>query len=579
VGKACDFSGIEPSTADLIDAARGLVPVDLLIKNCRLVNVISGEIHPADVAVAHGRVVGFGCYEARTVIDAAGRYLAPGLIDGHLHVESTLLAPPALARTVAAHGTAAIVCDPHEIANVLGLPGIEWMLAASAGQPVSFHVMMPSCVPATHLETAGATLSAEDIAGMLAKHAERMPGLAEMMNFPGVIFKDPGVLAKLEAARGRVIDGHAPLLSGRDLAAYILAGPSSDHECTTADEAREKLRLGLHILIREGTAEHNLHDLIGLVGDDNFCNFSLVSDDRHPADLWRQGHMDHSVRLAISSGLSPLRAVQLASITTARHYRLAGRGAIAPGYRADMILLDDLATFTISQVFLAGCPVESLDFPAPASLPGAAMHVGGITARTFEIVKPAGKDRLRVIGIVPGQLLTRSDLLAAAVEDGRAVADPARDLAKLAVIERHTGSGQVGLGFVTGLGLARGAIASSVAHDSHNLIVCGMDDADMALAASKVARLGGGFVVAAGGEVLAELALPIAGLMSGAPLPQVLAGYEELTRAWKALGVPEAAGNPIMHLSFLALPVIPHLKLTDKGLVDVDAFGFTELWA
>lgn len=561
---------------DLIAVARGERPADLVVRDVRLVNVLSGEVHEADVAVADGRVAALEPREAREELDGQGRFLCPGLVEGHIHVESTLLTPARFAAVAATHGTAAVICDPHEIANVLGVAGVQWMLDATRDLPLSFFVMMPSCVPATHLETAGAAIGAEDVRRMLAANPERMPGLGEMMNFPGVLLQIPEVLAKLDAARGRVVDGHAPLLAGPDLSAYVGAGPGSDHECTGLDEAREKLRKGMHLMLREGSHEHNLADLLPAVTDLNSQNCSLVSDDRHPDDLLRLGHLDHSVRLAIRGGVAPVRAVQMASINTARYFRLHGRGAVAPGYRADFVLLDDLEEFAIHSCFLAGRDVRGLQFPALAPPKGGSMHVGApITPETFHI--PATGRTARAIGTIPGQIVTREIIVQPPVDGGLALADPGAGLAKLAVIERHKGTGNVGLGFVQGLGLSRGAVAGSVAHDSHNVIVAGLDDVSMAQAARAVVEAGGGFAVAEGGAVRALLPLPVAGLMSDAPAKDVVVGLAELNRAARSLMDGEG-GDPFMLLSFLALPVIPALKLTDRGLVDVDRFEHVPLF-
>ncbi|MES9996869.1 adenine deaminase [Desulfovibrio aminophilus] len=559
-----------------IRLARGREPVDLLLRDARLVNVLSGEIHPADIAVADGLVVGFGAYEARAVLDLGGRHVIPGLIDGHLHIESSLLCPREFARAVAPHGTAAVVCDPHEIANVLGAAGIEYMLAATADSPLGFYFMMPSCVPATRLETSGAELSAEDVLRFLEAHPGRVLGLAEMMNFPGLLGEDPEVLAKLLAAGDRPIDGHAPLLQGHDLAAYVLAGPGSDHECTNAAEALEKLRLGMRLMIREGTSENNLDDLLPALNECNAANAMLVSDDLLAPDILARGHMDHKLRHAVAAGVPPVRAVQMASINPARHFGLPGLGAVAPGFRADMVVLDDLERFQVAEVFLGGRRVRDLDFPRGkgATLPSS-MRLPDVTPELFAL--PSGRGRVRVIGVIPGQILTEARLLEPTVALGRPAADPGRDLAKLAVIERHRGSGNVGLGLVQGLGLRAGALASSVGHDSHNLIVAGADDADMALAAREAARLGGGFVAALNGRVRASLPLPLAGLMSAKPLEETAVRFQQLLGSLSpAMG--EFPGNPFGLLSFLALPVIPALKLTDRGLVDVNSFDFIPLW-
>ncbi|QLA19884.1 adenine deaminase [Desulfolutivibrio sulfoxidireducens] len=565
-----------------IALSRGDIPADLLITNCRLVNVLSGEIHPASVAVADGLIIGFGDYQAREVFDAGGRFLCPGLIDGHIHIESTLLTPPEFARVVAPHGTCAVVCDPHEIANVMGPAGIEYMLTASRDLPLTVYVMMSSCVPATRMETSGAEISATDIRRMLSpdyEHAGRILGLAEVMNFPGVINGDEEMLNKLLAAGDAVIDGHAPLLAGKRLNAYVMAGPGSDHECTRLEEAREKLRAGMHIMIREGSTEQNLADILPLVTPDNAWRFSLVTDDKDPVAIKRQGHMDELVRRAMALGVPPVRAVAMASINTARYFRLQRRGAVAPGYRADLVLVDDLERFTVSEVWLSGKNVRDMDLrcqnlPTPQNT----MRVASTCPDIFRI--PAKPGRVRVIGIIPGQIVTRSLLLEPRLEGGLAVADPARDLAKLAVIERHHATGNVGLGFVQGLRLEAGAIAGTVSHDSHNLIVAGTNDADMSLAARTLAMVGGGFCVVREGRIMAVVELPVAGLMSAGCLDELEKDLTALGQAYAAISSPVQGRevHPFMALSFLSLAVIPELKLTDQGLVDVEAFDMVELF-
>lgn len=561
-------------------AARGDVPADLLIRNARVLNVLSGEIHQAHVAVAEGMVVGFDGKEAAIVVEADGRYLCPGFIDGHIHIESTLLSPPVFAQAVAPHGTCAVVSDPHEIANVMGLAGIEYMLACSRDLPVTCYFMMPSCVPATDMATSGATLGASDVAAMLARHPDRILGLAEVMNFPGVVAGEEGMLRKLRAARGRVIDGHAPGLSGRALDAYVTAGPGSDHECTDLAEAREKLRRGMHIMIRQGSTEKNLHALLPLVTAENAGQFSLVSDDRDPVDLSREGHVNALVRLAIEQGLPPLRAVAMASINPARYFGLSRRGAVAPGYRADFLLVENLESLAITDVYLSGRHLREWEFADRSCLtPPRAMRVGGELTEA-RLAVPAAASRLRVIGMVPGQIVTEHLLWEASVRDGLAVADPARDLAKLAVIERHRATGNLGLGFVTGLKLKHGAIAGTVAHDAHNIIVAGVNDADMVLAAQTLMVSGGGFAVVRDGKVLGQVRLPVAGLMSDAPLEVVTAELAALGAAYRQVTdvAADTLAHPFMAMSFLSLEVIPALKLTDKGLVDVAAFSPVSLF-
>ena len=561
----------------MITVARGEEPADLLLKNVQLVNVLSAEIHPADIAIYDGRVVGFGEYKARQVVDLRGRFVCPGLIDAHVHLESSMVQPAEFARAVVPRGTTAVVCDPHEIANVLGLEGVRYILDASAGLPLHVYVMAPSCVPATHMESAGAELTAADIEEILAH--EQVLGLAEVMNFPGVLFRVPSVLDKLRIAGTRPIDGHAPGLSGLDLNAYVAAGIRSDHECTRLEEAREKLRRGMHILIREGTTARNLHTLLPLVapGNAHLCHF--CTDDRHPDTLLHEGHIDDVVRRAIAWGLDPVVAIQMATINTAEYFGLRNVGAVAPGYRADLAILDDLTTVHVAQVYAAGRLVAADErfLLSAADLPcvpiQSSVHLD-LSALDFTI--PAGEGPARVIGIIPEQIVTDDLRLEPTIQDGAVLSDPARDLLKMAVVERHHCTGNVGLGLVTGAGLKRGAIASSVAHDSHNIVAIGVDDDEIRAAVAAIARMGGGQVVIADGEMQAACPLPIAGLMSDRPLEEVSRQVETLASAAHALGCTLA--DPLMTMSFLALPVIPALKLTDKGLVDVNRFDFVPLF-
>jgi len=566
------------SLNELIRRARGEEKADLLLKNGRVVNVFTGEVLRADVAVAGDRIIGLGeGYEARETIDLAGRIICPGFIDGHLHIESTMLTPYQFARAAVPRGTTAVVCDPHEIANVLGLDGIRYILEASEGLPLTVFVMACSCVPATHLETAGASLLASDLAALLDH--PRVLGLAEMMNFPGVLFGLPDVLAKLDVARARgaPIDGHAPGLTGRDLQAYVAAGVRSDHECTRLEEAQEKLRAGMYLLIREGTTEHNLADLLPAVTPSNARRCLLVSDDRHPGDLMDRGHMDYSLRLAVREGLNPVTAIQMVTLNAAERFRLWDRGAVAPGYRADLVVLDGLDSLNVAQVFSSGRLVAEKGQMLPVSPPQVVASPPSMKVNwdrvSFAI--PVAGDLAHVIGVVEGQIVTQALELPVKRSDGLAVADTDRDILKLAVIERHNATGNVGLGLVEGMGLKRGALASTVAHDSHNLIVVGANDADMLAAARAVADMGGGLTAVADGKIVGQLPLPVAGLMSEEPLETVRAGLDGLLAAAHDLGSP--LHNPFMTLSFLALPVIPALKLTDKGLVDVNKFDFVPL--
>ncbi len=566
----------------LIRAARGVEPADIVFRGGRLVNVLSGEILEADVAVKDGRVVATGeGYQADQEVDCAGRWIAPGFIDGHMHVESSLVTLPEFARAVVPRGTVCAILDPHEIANVHGVEGIRYILASRAGLPLQAFVMTPSCVPATHMETAGAELSAADLQPLFGE--DGVLGLAEMMNFPGVVFAVPPVLEKLSVARERgvVIDGHAPGLAGRDLNAYVAAGVGSDHESTRVEEAREKLRLGMRVMIREASTARNLEALLPLVTPANARRCCFVTDDRHPHDLIDEGHIDFAVRKAIRLGLDPMTAYRMASLNTAEWFQLdrQGFGAIAPGSRADLLVLDDLEAVSVERVYVGGILAARNgelvgDVPeAPSSLPPS-VRIDLARFSGFGIA--AQGSRVHVIDVIPDQIVTGRSIEQARVENGEAVADVERDLLKIAVVERHGRGGGVGLGFVRGLGLQRGAIASSVAHDSHNIVIAGADDASMRHALEVLVQLQGGLVVTDGDATLASLPLPIAGLMSDRPLHEVRDGLDRLEEAYRALGGNLAA--PFMALSFLALAVIPSLKITDKGLVDVDAFELVSLW-
>ncbi len=563
---------------EVIQVARGEVEVDLLLKDARVVNVFSGDIHHTSVAISRTRVVGLGEYRAKRVLDLEGRYVAPGLIDSHVHIESSMVSVAEYARTVVPHGTTTVIMDPHEIANVLGLDGIRYMLESSKGNPLSVYLMVPSCVPATHLETTGATLTADDIAPLLRD--KWVVGLGEMMNFPGVLFRDPHVLAKLEAAEGKRIDGHAPGLSGRDLAAYVAAGIGSDHECTTVSEALEKLRLGMYIMIREGTAARNLRDLLPLVTSKNARRCMFATDDRHPGDLIEEGHIDHLIRTAISLGLDPVTAIQMATLNPAEYFGLNDKGAVAPGRRADLIVLDNLEDFHVEMVFRGGELVAeegSMVSEGPESFSAtlrSSMNVAPLRVEDFQIRAEA--KRARIIGIVPHQLTTEQVIEKPTIRNGVVVADTERDILKMAVIERHLASGRIGLGLVRGLGLKWGAIASSVAHDSHNIIVVGAADEDMLAAAEEIVRMRGGLVAVGRGKTLASLPLPIAGLMSEHSTVEVDRAMKRLLKATAEMG--STLEDPFMTLSFLALPVIPTLKLTDKGLVNVMQFKLVPLF-
>lgn len=562
-----------------LSVARGGIPTELLFKNAQLVNVFSGEIYPADVAVDDGRVVGIGDYEAREIVDLDGAYLAPGLIDGHFHVESTMVTVPEFARAVVPHGTSAMVIDPHEFTNVLGKEGIRYVLDASKGVPIDFFVMLPSCIPATHLETSGARLHAADLAEMI--NDERVAGVAELMNYPGVFLGFASELDKIRAGKGKPIDGHAPGLRGKNLNAYALAGVRSDHESTELEEAREKLRLGMHLLVREGSTERNLEHVISLVTPQNASNCSFATDDKLPGDLLAEGHIDHSIRKAISLGVPPVTAIQMGSINTARHYRLRNHGVIAPRYWADFIVLDDLEKFVVRRVYKKGKLVaQDGEYLGPevavAKQPRNTMNIRFRGVDDVR-VKAEGSKNIMVIEIVPEQIVTNEITVTSKLQDGRIVSDTSQDVLKLVVVERHNATGNVGVGFVRGFQLQRGALGSTVAHDAHNVVVVGVDDSDIVAAVTALQNMGGGQVAIDGGCEIASLPLPIAGLVSDRPLPEVVEKIEALKAAAAQLGCTLPA--PFMSLSFLSLSPIPALKLTDQGLVDAVNMKLTSLFA
>jgi adenine deaminase len=561
----------------VVSVARGEEPADLVIEGGRVVNVFSGDIHTADVAIAAGRVVGFGSYRSKERIDARGLFLAPGFIDAHIHLESTHLEPREFARVVVPLGTTTVVADPHEIANVLGLDGISYMIEASRALPLNVFFMLPSCVPATEMETAGARLGARQLATMIDH--PRVLGIAEVMNWPGVLAQDREALDKIRVGHGKRIDGHAPGLAGKDLNAYVGVGIKSDHECTTAEEALEKLRAGMHVFIREGSVAKNLEALLPVVSPANDVRCGLVSDDRHPTDLLEEGHMNFLLKRAVALGLPPITAVQFVTINPAKYFFTTDLGAIAPGYRADLVLLEDLVEFRPRVVLKDGCEVArdgklTAELPPAVPVPRAAINIGWSRMRGLDL--PAEASTAKVIELVSDQLVTRKVVLPMTIRDGLATADPQRDVTKVAVFERHRGTGNVGVGFLRGLGLQAGALASSVAHDSHNIVVAGTSDADMLTAVRQVEHMQGGLVVVKDGEVLASLALPIAGLMSDQPIEVVAGAMRRLLQV--ALDLGSSHHQPFMALSFLALPVIPALRLTDRGLVDVERFCFVPLF-
>ena len=566
------------SIVDRLAAARGDTPADLVLRNGQLVNVISGEIYPTDIVIHDRHVVALGAgYAGQREVDLAGKYVAPGLIDAHAHIESSLVTPPEFARAVLPHGVTTVITDPHEIANVLGLEGMRFMLERAKNVPLNMYVMASSCVPATDMETTGARLEAEDLAP-LVDHPWVL-GLAELMNYPGVALGDEGMLDKIALFEHRVLDGHAPDMSGKMLSAYVTAGVQSEHECTTLAEAREKLRLGMTVFIREGTTTRNLKPLLPLITAENHSAICFCTDDRIPADLIDHGSIDYMLRIAIAEGVDPMIAIRMGSYNTARHFGLKKYGAVAPGKYADLLVLPDLRDFRPEQVYRGGELVAQNG--AMVGERGVSRRIDlrstvNIGAGTLDFSIKAKSERIRVIGTIPDQVVTDQRVERAKIVDGFALSDIERDILKFAMVERHRASGNIGLGFIKGFGLRRGAIAGTVAHDHHNLAVIGVDDVSMRRAVAAIVEMGGGLALADSEAVLARLPLPVAGLMSELPIEAVRDQYDEMIAAARKLG--NQMSDPFMVMSFMGLEVIPKLKLTDLGLVDVEQFKLVDLF-
>jgi adenine deaminase len=554
-----------------IAVARGDEPADLIVRGGRVLSVFTREWIDGNVAVCDGYVAGIGGYEGLDEIDAGGKYVVPGFVDAHVHIESTKLMVDEFARLLLPLGTTTIVADPHEIANVLGTDGVHWLLDACAGLPLEIYFTASSSVPASEFESSRRPLTPGDLQGLLRRR--RMIGLAEMMNFPGVVAGDPRELAKLALEGADHVDGHAPGLLGNALNAYAAAGIRSDHEATTIEEGRQRLRAGMWLLIREASVARNLHALLPLVHEYGPHRLAFCTDDRDPEHIVEEGHINSMVRAAVAAGISPEDALVMASFNSAAWHRLDHLGAVAPSYQADLLVLPDLESFVPDVVLKRGRPVDEIP---PAAVPDWVRHSVRVAhVGTNDLHIPWSGGPARVIGLIPGQIVTDALVEEPKVVDGLAVADPARDLAKIAVVERHHGTGRIGLGFVRGFGLQRGAFGSTIAHDAHNVIVVGVDDSDMQRAIQRLVELGGGTVVVEGRGVRAELALPVAGLLADAPLPEVIDASGACLRALEELGC--AVEAPFQMLSFLALSVIPKLKITDQGLVDVDRFEIVPL--
>jgi len=561
----------------IIQAAKGEEIADIVIKNANVINVLSGDIHRGDVAVMDGKIVGIGKgYKGHKEIDINGSYLSPSFLDGHVHLESSMLSPFEFAKAVIPSGTTTVVADPHEICNVLGLQGISFMREATRNLPLDVYMMLPSCVPATEMETAGSKLTASDLSIFIKK--PWVLGIGEMMNFPGVLSGDKSVLDKIQLPVTKRIDGHAPGLSGKDLCAYISTGISSDHECISVEEAREKLRMGLYIMIREGTVAKDLDSLLPVVDSNNSRRCFFVTDDRYPHDLY--DHINSMVRRAVKYGIHPLTAIQMASINTAEYFKIANLGAIAPGYQADMLVFDNLSDFKPTMVFKKGELIakngqylhEKGDYSLPETR--GSVNVKWIEKDNFKI--KALSDKIKVINSTGNKLITLGSIEKANIIDGYAESDIENDILKIAIIERHKASGNIGLGFVKGIGLKSGAIASTVAHDSHNMVIIGTNDEDMYYAAVELVKSQGGKIVVENGKTLEKLPLPIAGLISDLSVEDVIAKLKNLVKSTKNLGCK--LDDAFMNMAFLSLPVIPDLKITDKGLIDVNKFEITELF-
>lgn len=569
---------MEGNIKNIIDVAAGREKAELVIKNAKIINVFTEEIIEGDIAIIQGKIAGIGSYEGDKEVDVKGKYIAPGLIDGHVHVESSMVTPGQFARAVVPRGTTTIIADPHEIANVLGIEGIKYILDESKNIPLDVFMMLPSCVPATSFETSGAKLLAKDLQELIDN--ERVLGLGELMDYPGVISGDREVINKIIMAGNKIKDGHGPNIKGKELNAYVAAGIKTEHECTTIEEMIDRLRLGMYIQIREGSAARNLKDLIGGVNRGNLRRVLFCTDDRHPEDILLDGHIDNNVRLAIKNGIDPIHAIKMATINTAECYRLYDRGAIAPGYIADFIIVDDLNNFNIQGVFKGGERIDknhkafiNIEYTTSSNIMDT-VNLPPINKDMLQIKMES--DIANVIKLQPHSLVTKKVVRKVEVENGYFKFHNKLDILKLVVIERHRGSGNIGLGLVENFKLENGAIASTIAHDSHNLILVGDNDGDILIAIEEIRRIGGGVAIASGGRVVKSLALPIAGLMSNKSLEDVNQELKTMQRLVREMGINEDI-DPFMTLAFLALPVIPEIKLTDRGLFDVTSFDFIDI--
>lgn len=567
------------SVRNRIHVASGKKKADLVLKNARVVNVFTSEIIEGDVAIVDGYIAGIGIYEGEEEIDLQGKYVSSGLIDGHMHLESAMVSPAEFAKAVVPLGTTTVIADPHEIANVAGVKGIEYILEVTEELPLQVFVMLPSCVPATDFENAGAVLSSKELSP-LYKH-NRVLGLGELMDYPGVVNADEGILDKIQGAEDRVIDGHGPNLTGYELSAYVAAGIKTEHECSTTEEMIHRLRQGMYILIREGSAARNLKDLISVVSRENLRRCLFCTDDKHPEDLLNRGHINNNLRLAVAEGIDPVAAISMATFNAAECYGLKELGAVAPGYLADLVVFEDLTHFNAKMVFRKGRLVAKDGIPLfetvheSGSMVSNSVHLPEINMDSLAL--KLSSDIVNVIQLQPHSLVTLKTVRKVNVIDGVFKYHKSLDILKLAVIERHHATGNIGLGLVEGFGLKNGAMATTIGHDSHNLIVIGDNDEDMLTAIEEIKRIGGGITICSQGKKVDSLPLSIAGLMSNKSLEEVNQALKTMLElAWNELSVSREI-DPFMLLSFLALPVIPKLKLTDMGLFDVDRFHFIDI--
>lgn len=568
------------NSMEKVRIARQLDKAPLVLKNARIVNVFTGLVETGDIAIGEDRILGIGDYAGLEEVDLSGKYVCPGFIDGHVHIESSMLTPPEFSRIIVPKGTTAIVADPHEIANVKGLEGIRFLMSSAHTTPLDVFMMIPSCVPATEFETSGARITPADVRKM--RDVKNVIGLGEVMNYPGVLEGDPALHEKIAIMIDRRVDGHAPGLSGPDLNAYAATGIKTDHECTTKEELEERIARGMYVLLREGSHTQNVRELIRGVTEMNHRRCVFCTDDKHPEDILKEGHINHNVNLAIEAGLSPILAIRMATMNAAECYGLRGYGSIAPGYFADLLVFSDLNHIDPERVYKKGVLVAENGKALFEAVP----YVNGFVTETVRIKQKKirldlslSQPRVRVIDLIPNNATTGHGLASVKIENGKYVNDSASDILKLAVVERHKHTGNVGLGLVRGYGLQGGAVAMTIAHDSHNLIVIGDNDEDMRLAIAEIVRINGGIVIVKDHRVADFLPLEVGGIMTVAKAETVMEKLNAMDAIARSMGVKPIHEDPFLSLAFLSLPVIPALKLTDRGLFDVAKFAFVSIEA